>query len=277
MGALQNLLSSSFQFSQSSLQDYADCPRRFQLRHILNQPWPAVESEPLLEREHWAEMGRRFHLMAFRHALGLPVESIAASATGEPDLLRWWQSYLECQPAGLPQAVRRAEVMLVAPLGAFTLAAKCDLLAIDPGRRGVIVDWKTGRRRPNRHQLASRMQTRVYRYVMVEAGAAFSGGQPLLPEQVTMIYWFAEFPDQPEILGYDQAQYQQDAAYLRRLAGEIASCRDPEFPMTSRPDRCHFCTYRSLCDRGVEAGVTDAAEAELDLEIDLDEIQEIAY
>ena len=42
----------TFQFSQNSLQDYVDCPRRFQLRYLLRQPWPAVESEPLSEYEH---------------------------------------------------------------------------------------------------------------------------------------------------------------------------------------------------------------------------------
>jgi hypothetical protein len=40
----------SFHFTQSSLQDYLDCPRRFQLRYVLDQPWPAVESEPRFYR-----------------------------------------------------------------------------------------------------------------------------------------------------------------------------------------------------------------------------------
>jgi hypothetical protein len=63
----------SFHFTQSSLQDYLDCPRRFQLRYVLDQPWPAVESEPLIERERLADLGRRFHQMAQRHTAGLPI------------------------------------------------------------------------------------------------------------------------------------------------------------------------------------------------------------
>ena len=54
-------LPANFRFSQASLTDYLDCPRRFQLRYLLEQAWPAVESEPLLERERLAELGRRFH------------------------------------------------------------------------------------------------------------------------------------------------------------------------------------------------------------------------
>ena len=40
-------LPSEFQFTQGKLQDYVDCPRRFQLRHVLMQPWPAlITDEP---------------------------------------------------------------------------------------------------------------------------------------------------------------------------------------------------------------------------------------
>ena len=35
-----------FAFSQSSLQDYMDCPRRFQLRYLDRLIYPAAESEP---------------------------------------------------------------------------------------------------------------------------------------------------------------------------------------------------------------------------------------
>src|SRR5512136_2069753 len=177
-------LPDSFHFTQSSLQDYLDCPRRFQLRYVLGQPWPAVESEPLIERERLADLGRRFHQMAQRHTVGLPAEQITASAQ-DPDLARWWWNYLNVPPRDLPSAVRRAEVLLTAPLGAHRLSAKYDLLALDAGRRAVIVDWKTERKRPTREQLAIRMQTRVYRYVLVEAGATLNGGQPVEPEQVT--------------------------------------------------------------------------------------------
>ena len=74
----------SFQFTQSSLQDYVDCPRRFQLRYVLDQPWPAVESEPLMERERLAELGRRFHKLIQQHVEGLSAETLTASI-GEPE------------------------------------------------------------------------------------------------------------------------------------------------------------------------------------------------
>jgi len=268
-----------FPFTQSSLRDYLDCPRRFQLRYVLEQPWPAVESEPLLERERLADLGRRFHQMAQRHTVGLPVEQIAASAQ-DPELARWWWNYLSVPPRDLPSSVRRAEVMLTAPLGAHRLAAKYDLLALEPGRRAVIVDWKTERKRPSRAQLAASprgAQTRVYRYVLVEAGAALNGGRPIEPEQVTLVYWFAEFPAEPEVFPYDSAQHAEDAAYLANLVSEIAARADAEWPKTSDETRCRFCVYRSLCGRGVVAGAGDETEAEFDLDIEIAQVEEIAY
>jgi CRISPR/Cas system-associated exonuclease Cas4 (RecB family) len=265
-----------FPFTQSSLQDYLDCPRRFQLRYVLDQPWPAVESEPLIEREHLAELGRRFHQMAQRHTVGVPVEQITASAQ-DAELARWWWSYLNVPPQGLPSALRRAEMTLATPLGAHRLSAKYDLLALEPGRRAVIVDWKTERKRPTRAQLAARMQTRVYRYVLVQAGAALNGGQPIEPGQVTLVYWFAEFPAEPEVLPYDPAQHAEDAAFLTRLVEDIAARTEAEWPKTNEEMRCKYCTYRSLCDRGIAAGTGDESDVELDLEITLAEVEEIAY
>jgi hypothetical protein len=284
----------SLYLSQSSLQDYNDCARRFQLRYVLEQPWPAVQSEPLIERERLADLGRRFHQMAQRHTVGLPVEQIAASAQ-DADLARWWWNYLNVPPRDLPSSVRRAEVTLTAPLylppaqrggprGGHRLTAKYDLLALDPGRRAVIVDWKTEHKRPTRAQLAARIQTRVYRYVLVEAGTALNGGHPIEPEQVTMVYWFAAFPAEPEVFPYDSALHADDAAFLSGLVEEIASAglgmlahAEAEWPKTDDTKRCHYCTYRSLCDRGTTAGIGDETEVELDLDIELEKVEEIAY
>lgn len=273
-------LAESFAFSQTSLRDYSDCPRRFQLRYALEQPWPAVESEPLLERERSAELGRRFHQMAQQHTLGLPTDQITASA-GQPDLVRWWRNYLNVPPRDLPSTLRRTEVMLTAPLGKYRLAAKYDLLALEPGRRAMIVDWKTEHKRPTRAQLLTRMQTRVYRYVLVQAGASLNGRianpQPITPEQVTLIYWFAEYPTEPEALRYDAAQYADDAAFLTQLVSEIVVRPEAEWPKTQDENRCRYCVYRSLCNRGITAGTGDDSDIEDDLDIELAKVEEIAY
>jgi CRISPR/Cas system-associated exonuclease Cas4 (RecB family) len=278
-----------FQFSQASLNDYVDCPRRFQLRYVLEQEWPAVESEPLVERERLADLGRRFHRLIQQRMRGLPVEQLTASASSDFDLARWWGDYLRLEVGGWRLDVggdssrrpdpsrrfslppnRQAEVAVSIPLGAHRLIAKYDLLATGDGR-AVIVDWKTERRRPDRAGLAKRLQTRVYRYVLAKSDPSIG------PESIAMVYWFAEYPSEPEWLAYDAAQFAADEDYLHRLLGEIENRSEDVWPLTPDERKCRFCTYRSLCDRGVVAGVADLDEFELDEPIDLDQIDEIAY
>lgn len=263
----------NFQFSQASLGDYVDCARRFQLRYLLEQDWPAVESEPLLERERLADLGRRFHKLIQQHIEGLPVDALTRSL-GEAELIRWWQSYL----AGLNTTLidlpsdRRAEVAVSIPFGAYRLTAHFDLIAVDE-RQAVIVDWKTERRKPTRDQLLNRIQTRVYRFVLTEA-------QQRAPGTVSMLYWFAEYPDQPEVLHYDAMQQAADRQFLTNLIAEIEDLQgSSEWPKTPHLRKCDFCVYRSLCNRGVSAGTIDPStdDLNLDLDINLEEIDEIAY
>ena len=48
MPDLKSTLPAQFAFSQSSLQDYADCPRRFQLRYLDKLIYPAIELRLML-------------------------------------------------------------------------------------------------------------------------------------------------------------------------------------------------------------------------------------
>ena len=153
------------------------------------------------------------------------------------------------------------------------------MLRAGAGQRAVILDWKTSRRRPRREWLAERLQTKVYPYLLVRAGAHLNDGQPLAPEQVEMVYWFANFPDDPAHFVYDAAQYEADEAYLASLVERIGN---PPYPRTSDERDCRYCRYRSLCQRGVEAGPLDEmdeteAGAGFDISLDFEQIAEIEY
>jgi CRISPR/Cas system-associated exonuclease Cas4 (RecB family) len=267
-------LPSNFRFSQASLADYLDCPRRFQLRYLLEQAWPAVESEPLLERERLAELGRRFHRLIQQHVEGLSIEVLTESI-GEPELARWWQSYLDSLNTtlgDLPQK-RRAEVAMSIPIQSFRLTAHFDLIASDDDR-AVIVDWKTEHRQPTRDQLLQRVQTRVYRYVLTNA-------QQRSPGTVSMIYWFAQYPDQPVTLPYDSAQHADDHRFLFELIEEIErrAAQPGEWDKTPNERKCAYCVYRSLCNRGVHAGTSEPDDEDFDLvaRINIEQIDAIEY
>ncbi len=249
-------LPADFLFNQANLQDYVDCPRRFQLRHLLQLAWPAVAAEPADEYEAQVQDGEAFHRLVHQHVLGI----IAAETPILPEagpLADWWRAYLASPPADLP-AMLLPEVTLSAPLAGYRLIAKYDLIAIEPDRRAIIVDWKTSARRPRPGWLSERMQTRVYRYLLVRAGTDLFPG--LQPAQVEMIYWFANYPDQPERLPYDATQFEADGRLLTELVVEIAGRNEPIFPLTDDVTRCRFCTYRSLCGRGITAGDLDEAD-----------------
>ncbi|MEW6094604.1 MAG: PD-(D/E)XK nuclease family protein [Chloroflexota bacterium] len=262
-----------FTFSQSSLQDYSDCPRRFELRYLQQLQWPAVESEPALENEHRQQEGQLFHRLAQQHLLGIPAEKLTPLAS-TPNLRRWWENYLKIE-VDFTGYTKYTEITLSAPIFTFRLLAKYDLVAVQE-EKATIVDWKTYAKRPRNEWMASRLQTRVYRTLLVRAGAHLNSGKPLEPEQVEMVYWYADHPSEPTRFHYDSAQYQRDWSGLEKLVQEITAAA--EFPKTDDEHKCAFCTYRSYCERGSLAGEGEDVEAELtEPDINLEQIQEIAF
>ncbi len=280
----------NFQFSATSLQDYVDCSRRFQLRYVLQVAWPAPEAEPISEQEHHGRLARDFHRLVHQHLLGLPTGILSASVH-DPDLERWWRAYLAYVPT-FGNARILPEVGLSTPLAGYRVMAQYDAIIVShqhsaeqhTGARAaleylpsfLIVDWKTYRRRPSRAWLARRLQTRVYPVVLLQAGASLgnwsqlgNAGRPIKPDVVEMCYWLAEYPEDPESFAYDAATYQADLDYLfaliTKIVGRIGgsqsgaesgaiSTPDEIWPLTTDVRRCRFCNYRSLCGRGDVAG-----------------------
>ncbi len=255
-----------FHFSQGSLQDYVDCPRRFQLRYLMRLAWPAPVAEPLLTYEQHVRDGEAFHRLVHQHLLGLSADRLSLCVQPEQeDLCRWWANYLRAGPEGLPGS-RYPELGLSAALGdgSHRLSARYDLVIFNPGQEVVIFDWKTAAARPRRSTLALRLQTRVYRYLLVRAGSALNGYLPLAPEQVRMVYWFAEFPADPETLDYDALQFAADEAYLLELLHQIGAGGDRDLDTAADARACVYCVYRSLCERGTRAGDVAGAREDLD-------------
>ena len=262
--------------SQSSLQDYVDCALRFKLRYLDRLSYPALESEPALENEKHQQEGEYFHRLVQQHLIGIPKAQIDKLAN-TPNLQTWWSNWQEFAN-GQNLGKTYSEITLSAPLGKYRLLAKYDLISVQDGR-ATIYDWKTYRKRPRNEWLAARMQTRVYRAMLVQAGAHLNNGQPFTPEQVEMIYWFGDFPNEPARFAYTTAQYQRDWDALRKLAGEVESASS--YPKTEDRQKCAFCTYRSYCERGIKAGDWLEAETETQAEelfdVNFEQIGEIAF
>jgi len=276
--------------SQSSLQDYVDCPRRFQLRYVDRLSYPAIESEPTLENEKHQQAGEYFHRLVQQYLIGIPADQISKVAN-TPNLQRWWENFLVAPDLRCLKDLGGlyAEATLSAPLGQFRLLAKYDLIAIAKDKV-TIYDWKTYRKRPRNEFLSTRMQTRAYRALLVHAGAHLNNNipfdtalpvraTPFEPEQIEMIYWFADFPNDPARFAYTSTQYKRDWDLLLKLSDEIKSAS--LYPLTDDRTKCLYCPYRSYCERGVHAGDVDEAEAETEAEelfdVNFEQIGEIAF
>jgi CRISPR/Cas system-associated exonuclease Cas4 (RecB family) len=264
-----------FTFSQSSLQDYLDCPRRFELRYLLGQRWPAPEVDDQLEFEAHLARGERFHRLVQQHQAGVP-EALFRKHLTDPDLRGWFERYLQSEYAAV--GAGQAEALLTVALGAHTLTAKFDLVRLSE-HEALIVDWKTSRY-PKRETVAQRTQTFIYPLVLALGGAALaSDGQPIPPEHIRMVYWYAA-TGQTHEFAYSAAQFERDHERVLRLLDEIDRAR--AFPLTDDRKRCQFCVYRSLCDRGRAAGAfseydPDEAEALDPFTLDLDQIAEVEF
>lgn len=268
--------------SQSSLQDYVDCTLRFRLRYIDRLTYPAVESEPALENEKHQQEGEYFHRLVQQYLIGLPAEQVGRLANSE-NLRRWWEHFVQAFPERAELGSVSSEVTLSAPLGNYRLLAKYDLIAVKDGK-ATIYDWKTYRKRPRNEWISARMQTRVYRAMLAKAGAHLNHGVAFQPEQIEMIYWFADFPNEPARFDYTSPQYQRDWDVLLKLAAEVDHRQSEgasSYSQTDDRQMCAYCTYRSYCERGIGAGEWDDAEAEMQAEelfdVNFEQIGEIAF
>jgi hypothetical protein len=212
--------------------------------------WPAVESEPIREAERLARLGTDFHRLVQQHLAGIAEDVLAGSLTeADADLHGWWQSYLSHRPAELVEARVYPEVILSTPLRGYRLLARFDLLAALPGGAYLIVDWKTSLRQPSHEDLALRMQTRVYPYVLAMAGAAFNGGRPIDPARILMIYWYPTAPDRPERFAYNLQLQQRDELFLGERRTDQTRHQTRHFPPVRQKALC-LLRLSFLCGRG---------------------------
>lgn len=252
-----------FRFSQSGLQAFDRCRRRFFLRYVDELEWPAPVTD---SEEQWEEATRRgqlFHLLVQQSALGIDVEATVA-ASGDGVLAGWWENFLRSAPC--PGAGERilSEVELSAAVGEFSAVAKFDRIVLpapDSGASIRIIDWKTGRLRPRQAELQRSWQTAVYCYVFTEVGDTLieeANSGAIDPGRLELQYWHAGFPDALQPIRYSAALHAEAEDRLQRTIAEIASLAEkgePEgFPRTGDERECRHCEYRSYCGRGRSPG-----------------------
>jgi CRISPR/Cas system-associated exonuclease Cas4 (RecB family) len=287
-----------FVFSQSSLQAFHDCPRRFWLTYIEAVPWPALEAIPVQEYERNLRLGATFHRLVERAESGIDENLVGVDL--ENPLSQWYSAYQNHRPRDLPVEHLEIERTLAIPLlpmpanpsestgedaegyqgkplnrsdlPSYFLAAKYDLIAAEKDGPVVIIDWKTNRSRSQPSHLAQRLQTAVYPFVLAEASSALAWG-PVKPKQIEMRYWFVAEPTQPVCFQYDTQRHEANRERLRSLIAHIVSGQsEPDYPKVpdtegNRKRLCAYCSFRSRCNRGVHPGILSDIGPDLELEL----------
>jgi len=270
------------EYSSNKLHDYLECPRRFELKYLLNRVWPAIITEPVLEMEKHIKNGTEFHLMTQQFFSGIePV--LIETQKEDPQVLNWWQSFL-AYATPLLGAFCQPEISLSCKIDQTRFIGVFDLLVIDPGKKYTIIDWKTNQRKPSRNILSKHIQSRLYPLLLLESGLLRNNSMKIYPDQIEMVYWFANEPDFPESFQYSEQTYQQDKEFILNLVSEIEIKNAGEFRLTDNLKICNYCNYRSLCERGDKAGsmkdwkdIDDEYLYEEITEIDITQIGDIAF
>ncbi|HEY9076530.1 MAG TPA: PD-(D/E)XK nuclease family protein [Anaerolineaceae bacterium] len=265
--------------SQGSLQDFNDCPRRFELRYLRRLAWPAIQAEPIQEFERLMARGERFHRLVQQALNNVPLDdlSLVARSDGDPHLEDWWNAWVKTFSSLLDKE-KMVETYLGIPFEGMRLAGIFDLVLFDKDNV-IIYDWKTTQKRPHHHWLENRMQSRVYPWLVTSARLQRHDLIP--PDKLQMIYWFAAFPQQPHILQYSAEKQQEDENILRQTVQRIRNTPPDGFEPTSDIKTCRFCVYRSYCERGITAGsiadMEEEAETPAAVVLDLEQIPEIQF
>jgi hypothetical protein len=274
-------LADIFIFSANNLQDYLDCPRRFELKYLLKQNWPAVTSQPVLEMENKILQGNRFHLIAHQYLSGIAGE-ILRNSVEDPELGIWFDHFRDYIDQYLNFEFF-SEFSVIMSFDGFRLMAVFDFISMNNTNKIRICDWKTTSRVPKREIYLQHIQSIMYPFLAFETHTKiFPQTLQLKHQGLSMEYWFPGFPENIITWEYSSAIHANSRELLSNLIAEISQKKLGNFEKTSNDKLCAFCQYRSLCERGIQAGLSKDDENELESkwasdDLDFDQVEEIAF
>jgi hypothetical protein len=271
----------SLQLNQSNLQDFLDCPRRFELNVLQDKSWPAATARPLSAIEYSIHLGNRFHQICQQYFTGIPPSMIRKSLN-DPDLLEMWDVFVPYADS-LKDYQIYFEQLLIIPFMNHRLIAKFDLIVQLP-EKYLIIDWKTSPKKPPLQVLSERVQTYLYPFIFSISGPDLFHTELIEPESIDLLYWYP-LSSEPEVsFNYSLEEHQEVQIKLEEIIKqiEIHHLSKTDFPLTPDTNKCQFCSYRSLCDRGSSPGdfelFSDLDEIGMDdLIIDIEQVSELEF
>lgn len=246
------------EFSASQVEAFTRCKRQYYYGSLVRLNWPAPFDRDFQKAEALTALGRDFHLAVQRVIQGIfTIDEAIRMNYGA--VKKWLEQFKQSVVLPSDGAVY-AELPLTMTVGEDIWNGKIDALALS-GERVTIYDWKTARRPGTRAIYADAAQTKLYRALVVANRAAL-GIDPLRFPEIEMVYWFANFPDQPLRFSYSEAAYADDIAALTALSEKMRSTDEADYPRTRDSKICAWCRYRTYCRPPI--GTSDFEEDEFE-------------
>ncbi len=269
------------QFNQSNLQDFLDCPRRFELNVLNKTAWPAATANPMTALENSIHQGNRFHQLCQQYFTGIAVSQIQ-NTINDPVLLEMWEAFLPFA-SSLKDYQLVFEQLLHIPFNTHRLVAKYDLVVKMPDHF-LILDWKTSTKKPPLPTIKDRVQTYLYPYILAMAGTEIFPSADIDPNNIKMCYWYP-LADDPEIIfDYSDLEHNRVRSTIEEIIAQIQDFRKnaEPFPLTDNKSKCEYCSFRSLCDRGSHPGdfvlfVNSNEDDLIDYQVDFEQISELEF
>lgn len=234
--------------SQGQLTLLEACARKYQYIYRDGLTVPMGQ-----EQQAQTDWGSQFHQLMQQQELGLPIEPLI---TADPEMMASFTALQQAAPdLFAPTAegtFRQSEHQRTLVFNHYLLTVIYDRIILSPGQ-AEIIDWKTHLTPPPRSRLQQDWQLRLYLYVLAET-------TQLLPEQVSMTYWFVRHRDpQTHELAptssrftYDRQRHHQTEQALTHLTGQLDQLRlqAAPFPKVARSKGlCNTCAFCLRCDR----------------------------
>jgi CRISPR/Cas system-associated exonuclease Cas4 (RecB family) len=271
----------SINYNQSNLQDFKECPRRFQLKHLEEISWPSATSMPLSEFERVIQLGNQFHHLAHQYLVGIKPELIQTSIQ-DAGLVEMWNKFIDFVKS-LSGCDLFSEQTLHTTIKGHTVIAKFDLI-VKKADQYIIFDWKTSQNIPPLSYLSDRAQTLLYPYILLISGSELFGDTQIKPGQILFNYFYPLSSDPVVSIPYSEKIHKEFDTTLANFIDTITSLYNSEnnFPLTTDHSKCNLCQFRSICNRGIEAAdlsIIDLYDWEdlSDVQFDIDNIQELEY
>jgi len=222
--------------------------------------WPRPLNSVNIKQLETISLGREFHQLMQQHFLGIPDEKLLKSIDGTT-LKTWFIDTINSDLCNIALAEKFTEYRLSTYIGDNFVTGIIDLLIIQPDSSIKIIDWKTGLTKPNPQFYISRIQTRLYPFLLAQS--------PLIQDAITkkcdfekieFIYWFTHFPQSPIINQYNADKFDLDKAYLAELIKTIQTTHVDEMIMTANLKTCRSCHFQVYCGRSSDELEQDFVE-----------------